>query len=77
MSGSRVGNELSDIDLRVLCLVAINSIFHLATEGTDESLDWPSCRVTQGTDSVTFDLERKFLKHIDFSEIRITFLYTS
>ena len=77
MSGSRVRNELSDIDFRVLCLIAINSIFHLAAEGTDEALNGPSCRVTQGADGVTFNLERKFLKHVDFSEVRIPFLYTS
>ena len=77
MSRSRVGNELSDINFRVLCLIAIDSIFHFSAEGTDESLYWPSCCITQGTNSVTFNLERKFLKHVDLSEIRIAFLYTS
>jgi hypothetical protein len=77
MCGSRVGNELPDIDFRVLCLIAINSIFHLATECTDKALYRPCCRVPESTDSVTFNLERKFLKHVDLSEIRIAFLYTS
>jgi hypothetical protein len=77
MSGSRVGDELSDIDLRVLCLIAINSIFHLTAECTNESLHGPCSGVTQCADRVTFNLERKFLKHIDFSKVRIPFLYTS
>ena len=77
VSGSRVGYELSDIVLWVLCFVAIDSVLDLVTEMPDETLNGPSCCITQGADSVTFNLEREFLEHVNFGEISIALLQTS
>ena len=78
MARSRIiRHELSGIDFRVLSLVAINSVFHLTTEISDETLDWPSSSVTKSANGVTLNLEGKFFKHINFSEISITLLYAS
>jgi hypothetical protein len=61
----------------VLCLVAIDSVLNLTAEVSDEALDRPSSGITKSANSVTFDLERKFLKHINLSEISIALLQTS
>jgi len=58
-------------ELRMFCTVAVDSVFHLSSESLDQSLHWPSSGVTKCANRVTFNLIRKLLKHIDFSEVGI------
>jgi len=61
----------------VLCLITIDSVLNFTAEVSDKTLDGPCSGITESANSVTFDLERKFLKHIDFGEIGIALLQTS
>ena len=75
--GGSVRDELSGVDFRVLSLVAVDSVLHLTAEVTDETLHGPGSGITKRANSVTLDLEGEFLKHIDLSEVSVTFLNTS
>jgi len=72
-----VRDELSGVDFRVLSLVTVDSILHLTTEVTDKTLHGPGSGISKRANSVTLDLEGEFLKHIDLSEVSVTFLNTS
>ena len=60
----------------VLSMVVLNSVFHFITELPDKTLDRPGGGVSQGADSMAFNLIGEFLKHVDFSEISISVLDT-
>lgn len=60
----------------VLSFEVIYSILHVASEMSDETLDWPSSGVTQSADSMSFDLVRNLFKHVDLSEIGIAQLHS-
>ena len=74
MFGRWVGQELFSFYFWILSLVAINSIFHLMSESSNEALYGPSCCITKSTNSVTFNLIGKFFKHVYLSEICVSFL---
>ena len=56
----------------MLGFIIINSFLHITSEMSDETLNGPCCCISKSTNSVAFNLVRKFLKHIDFSKIGIS-----
>ena len=71
-----VGNKLALArEFRVLSLVAVNAILDFVAEGPDESLHWPSSCITQGANSVTFNLVGKLFKHVNLSKVSISQLH--
>ena len=70
-----VGDEFAFVELWVLGLVAVDAVFDLASELSDQSLDGPGSGVTEGANRVTFDLVRKFLEHVNLSEVGVSELH--
>ena len=48
------------VKLGVLSLVAVNAVFHLTSELSDQTLDGPRCGITKCANSVTLDLVGEF-----------------
>ena len=71
-----VGDELWIVELWVLRLVAVNTIFNLTSELPDEALHGPGSSVTERADSVSFDLERELLEHVNLGKVGITQLHS-
>ena len=71
-----VGDELWIVELWVLRLVAVNTIFNLTSELPDEALHGPGSSVTERADSVSFDLERELLEHVNLGEVSIAELHS-
>lgn len=71
-SARKVRNSLaSDGKLGVLSLVVVDTIFHVSSEVTNQTLNWPGSGVTQSANRVTFDLVREFLEHVDLSKVSV------
>jgi len=82
-----VRDEFGLVKLRVVCLVAVDPIFHLTTElsnknhvtngtpsriGVLKSLNGPCSSVSQRANGVAFDLVTQLLEHIYLGEVSIT-----
>ena len=72
-----VGDKLSDIVLRMLCLKAVDSILHFSAEILDETLNGPSSGITERANGVSLNLIGELFQHINLSEVSITLLNTS
>jgi len=72
-----VGNSFSLVgEFWVLSFVAVNSVFHISSEVTYKSLNWPSSCITKSANSVALNLVGELLKHVDLSEIGISKLHS-
>lgn len=60
-------------ELGMFGTITVDSVLHLASEGLDQSLNWPGSGVTEGADRVALDLEGELFKHIDFAKVSISF----
>ena len=60
----------------MLRLVVVNTILHVSSEVSNESLHRPRGGVTQSTDSVTFDLVGQLFEHVDLSEVGVSEFHT-
>jgi hypothetical protein len=63
------------LELRVFSLVSIDTVLNLVSETADETLNGPGGSVTKGANGVSFNLVRKFLKHVNLCEISISELH--
>ena len=70
-----VGDELAFVELRVLSLVAVDTVLDLVAERPDQALHRPGCCVSQSADSVTLDLVGELFEHVDFSEVSVAELH--
>ena len=71
----RVGDEFTNVDLGVLCLVAVDAVFDLLSKVADEALDGPGGRVAEGADRMAFDLIGELFEHVNLSEVRVADLH--
>merc|ERR1711935_624046 len=58
--------------LWVLSFVIVDSLLHFTSETSDQTLNWPSSRISKSADGVAFNLIRKLLKHVNFCKVSIS-----
>jgi hypothetical protein len=57
--------------LRVLCVVLVDTILDLVAVVSDETLDWPGSGIAQGADGVTLDLLGELPQHVDLGVVSL------
>jgi len=68
-----IGDKLALVlEFWIFSFIAVNTVFDLTTERSNQALHWPSGSITKSTDCMTFDLVGKLFKHVDLSEVSIT-----
>ena len=71
-----VGDELWIVELWMLGFVAVNTILNLSSKLPDQTLHGPGSCISKRADSVSFDLERELLEHVNFGEVSVTDLHS-
>lgn len=56
-------------------MILIDSVLDFVAIMLDESLNWPSCSVSQGANGMSFDLLCKFPQHIDLSIVSFSYFH--
>ena len=70
--GRLVGNELSLVKLRVVCFVAVNTIFDLVSELANKALHGPRCGITKCANGVPLNLVGELFKHVNFGKVGVS-----
>jgi hypothetical protein len=63
------------LELRVFSFVTIDTVLDLVSETADQALDGPGGSITKSTNGVSFNLVRKFLKHVNLCEVGVSELH--
>lgn len=72
-AGWLVGDKaLRAVVLRVFSLVTINSVFHLVSKVSDQTLHRPRCGVSQCANRVSLHLQGKLLEHVNFGKVGVS-----
>ena len=77
VSGGLVGKEFALVlELWVVSLVAVNAVFDVTAETSDQTLHGPGGGIAQSADSVALDLVRKLFKHVNLGEVGVSELHS-